>query len=86
MFSDKEADQFDYEARANADPAYRSPRYERLQEIIDNEIPAVFIANSLFVYGVSTKVHGINVHSIVNQSERFLDVGHWYINTKRSIK
>jgi len=44
MFSDKEADQLITEARAMADPAYRSPRYERLQEIIDNEIPAVFIA------------------------------------------
>lgn len=83
MYSNKETDQLLLDARANADPNYRIPRYQRFQELVANDVPAVFIVNSLYVYGVSTRVRGINLSSITNPAERFLDIGSWYIKTKR---
>lgn len=86
LFVNKEADQLILEARSKTDPSYRAPRYQRLQEILVQDVPAIFIANALYVYGVSSKVRGIELKSMVNQSERFLDIAHWYINTKRVSK
>ncbi|MCL5436220.1 MAG: ABC transporter substrate-binding protein, partial [Patescibacteria group bacterium] len=83
MYSSKEADQLLLEARTNADPNYRIPRYQRFQELVANDVPAVFIVNSLYVYGVSTRVNGIDLTSIASPAERFLDIESWYSKTKR---
>jgi peptide/nickel transport system substrate-binding protein len=83
MFGGTESDRLILEARASSDPNYRAPRYSRIQDLIADDIPALFVANSQFVYGVSNKVNGINLKNLVNQSERFLDINQWYINTRR---
>jgi len=85
-FASREADQLILEARSNSDPSYRQSRYQRFQELVSADIPAVFMVNSLFVYGVSTKIHGIELRNIVNPSERFLDISRWYTKTKRVFK
>ncbi|MBI4054061.1 MAG: peptide ABC transporter substrate-binding protein [Candidatus Doudnabacteria bacterium] len=85
-FASKEADALITEARTNADPAYRAARYLRFQELIVDDVPAIFIANSLFVYGVDTKIMGIALQNIVDQSQRFLNVEQWYLKTKRQLK
>jgi len=86
MFTSKEADQLINEARTNFDPAYRSSRYLRFQELIVNDIPAIFTVNSLYVYGVSSKIQGIKLENIVDPSQRFLDIADWYTKTKRVYK
>ena len=86
MLNNREVDNLLAEARLNADPEYRAPRYLRFQEIITTEVPAVFITNSVFVYGVNEKVRGIELSNVINQSERFLDIHKWYIETKRTVK
>lgn len=86
MFVSKEADQLITEARSNSDPAYRTARYSRFQELIVDDIPAIFIANSLYVYGVNSKVRGIKLENVVDQSQRFLGIADWYIKTKRVLK
>lgn len=83
MFGSKESDQLIIEARTNSDPAYRANRYSRFQELVSDDIPAIFIANSLFVYGVNNKIRGINLNSITEQSQRFLDIADWYMKTRR---
>lgn len=86
LFNNKEADNLMTESRSISDPEYRRVRYERLQEIIIEEIPAVFIVNSVYIYGVNSRIQGIELKNVVTSSERFLDINKWYINTKRSLK
>jgi peptide/nickel transport system substrate-binding protein len=86
MYANKEADQLLVEARTNADPNYRIARYQRFQELVANDIPAIFIVNSLYVYGLSSRVRGLDLTSIANPSERFLDIANWYVKTKRVFK
>ncbi|PIR97409.1 MAG: hypothetical protein COT91_01540 [Candidatus Doudnabacteria bacterium CG10_big_fil_rev_8_21_14_0_10_41_10] len=86
IFGSREADALLEEARTNADPAYRDQRYKRFQEILVDDMPAIFVANSLFIYGINDKIQGVELNNIVNQSERFLDIDKWYLNTKRAIK
>jgi len=86
MLNNKEADDLLAEAHSNADPEYRRPRYERFQEIMVDEMPAVFIVSPSFVYGLNEKVKGFDVTDVTSQSDRFTDIYNWYINEKRSVK
>ncbi|MEK9181231.1 MAG: peptide ABC transporter substrate-binding protein [Patescibacteria group bacterium] len=83
MFNNKEADTLLTEGRSNADSQYREKRYQRFEEILANELPAIFLVNPRYVYGVSSKVGGIELNNIVSQSERFLDIHKWFVKTKR---
>lgn len=83
MYANKEADQLLTEARTNADPNYRIPRYLRFQELVANDVPAIFVVNSQYVYGVSSRVKGIELQNIAGAAERFQDIQNWYVKTKR---
>jgi len=86
VFANAEVDTLLEEARKNADPEYRDLRYKRFQEIIVEDVPAVFITNSLFIYGLNEKIKGFDAVNITEQSQRFLDVHKWYVETKRAVK
>jgi peptide/nickel transport system substrate-binding protein len=77
-FVNAEADRLLTEARQTADATVREKNYRRFQEIINGELPAIFIARSLYIYNVPKKVSGINLEDIVSPAERFLDINHWY--------
>jgi hypothetical protein len=55
----------------------------QFQDIITQEIPAIFLDSAVYVYTVPKKEQGIDLKTIIYHSERFLDVSHWYIDTKR---
>lgn len=77
-FSNSEADKLLTEARQTSDPAVRTKDYLRFQEIINDQLPAIFLVRSLYIYNVPKNLHGINLENIIHPSERFLDVNHWY--------
>jgi peptide/nickel transport system substrate-binding protein len=77
-FVNTEADKLLTEARQTSDQNIRGKNYSRFQEIINSELPAIFLARSLYIYNVPKKVGGIELEDIVNPSERFLDINHWY--------
>src|SRR5258708_146863 len=77
-FVNAEADKLLTDARQTSDPVVRAKNYERFQEIINSELPAIFLARSLYIYNAPKKVGGIKLQDIVTPSERFLDVNHWY--------
>ncbi len=58
----------------------------KLQKMIMEEVPGVFLYNPYFVYSLSEKVQGVKERVLVNSSKRFEDIDKWYINTKRIIK
>ncbi len=57
-----------------------------LQEIILEDVPAIFLYNPDFLYSISERVMGIEERVLVNSSQRFLDIDKWYVNTKRLSK
>ncbi len=77
-FVNAEADKLLTDARQTIDTAAREKAYKRFQEIVNSELPAIFLARSLYVYNVPKKIQGINLDNIVTPSERFLDIHHWY--------
>ena len=81
-FSNATADKLLTEAHTTNDVNVRTKDYMQFQDIITQEIPAIFLTNAQYVYAVPKKEKGISLSTIIYPSERFLDVKDWYINTK----
>lgn len=77
-FSNAEADKLLTQARQTTDKNTRIKDYQRFQEIINNELPAIFLVRSLYIYNAPKNLQGINLDSIIAPSERFLDINRWY--------
>ena len=56
------------------------------QEIIAEEIPAIFLYATNYSYLVDKKIKGINLEKIIQPSDRFIGIEEWYIKTKRGRK
>lgn len=79
-FSDAEADKLLTQARQTTDPKIRIKNYQRFQQIINDQLPAIFLVRSLYIYNVPKNLQGLNLNNIIAPSERFLDVNHWYFS------
>src|SRR3989338_520836 len=77
-FSSTEADKLLTEARQTADNNVRIRDYQRFQEIINGELPAIFLTRSLYLYNVPQNLQGINLANIYYAYERFIDINQWY--------
>ncbi len=78
-FNNSEADRLLTEGRQTADQAVRAKDYQRFQEIINDQLPAIFLVRSLYIYNTPKKVQGITLTNIIQSSERFTNINKWYI-------
>ncbi len=83
LFKNKDADKLLEEARKTSNVEERSSKYKEFQNILADEIPAIFLYNPFYTYGVSKKVKGIESIYITIPSDRFVNIQNWYIKTKR---
>ncbi len=87
MFSDSAADKLLEEARENADPKVREEKYKRFQDILADEVPALFLYSPTYTYVMTSTVRGVHDNRlIVYPADRFNDIYEWYIKAKRSFK
>lgn len=86
LFIDRSADKLLEDARATTTEATRSSNYEKFQEILAKEIPAIFLYTPTYNFVVSKEIKGINLKHIYSPSDRFNDLGDWYIKTKHQWK
>ncbi|MGE5392194.1 MAG: ABC transporter substrate-binding protein [Candidatus Saccharibacteria bacterium] len=81
-FSNPDVDKLLTGARQTNDTNVRTADYKQFQTIVTNEIPAIFLDSAVYVYNVPKKLQGLDLTTVIHPSERFLDINHWYINTK----
>ncbi len=79
-FSNTEADKLLTEARQTSNADVRAKDYKRFQQIINDQLPAVFLVRSIYIYNTPKALQGIRLEDIIHPSERFLDVNHWYFS------
>jgi ABC-type transport system substrate-binding protein len=82
-YQDKNADQLLVSARQDTDPTVEASDYEKLQNTILTDAPALFLYNPAYVYWVSNNVQGVGTTNIVDPAKRFENVTNWFIKTKR---
>jgi len=85
-YQNKDADQLLKEARETLDVAVKQENYEKLQNIIIDDAPALFLYNPDYIYWVSQKINGINTTKIADPAKRFSNISEWFIKTKRVFK
>lgn len=71
------------EARAINDQEARRQLYAEFQTIFADEVPAILLYYPIYTYGVSDRVHNVQLGSINDPSDRFRTFADWYIVTKR---
>jgi peptide/nickel transport system substrate-binding protein len=88
QFANKEADKILEEARATTDLKARHDKYVYFQNILTEEIPAIFLYRPIYYYAVDKKIKGLNLDNIyiANSSDRFNGIENWYIKTKKKLK
>ena len=59
----------------------RIEKYKKFQEIITQEIPAIFIYSPTYTYVQSKKIKGFDIKNILIPQDRFSNIDEWYIKT-----
>lgn len=78
-----EADDLIEKARALTDEFERRNLYLQFQDIFAEEVPAILLYHPVYTYGVSTRVHNVQIGSLNQAPERFGTFADWYILTRR---
>lgn len=83
LYANKNVDQILEDVREEDDPVARTLLLDEFVSEIAKDAPAVFVYSPDFLYAVSKKVRGMDTGLITTESERFLDVPYWHIESER---
>lgn len=84
-YSNKEADQLLEDGRVTLNQDERAEKYRRFQEIITNNLPAIFMYSPSYIYAQNKNIKGFNIKKIQSPDDRFSNIADWYIKTKKRI-
>lgn len=86
MFENEEVDGILDSARQEVNVDKRAELYRRFQEIVNQELPAIFLFSPYYLYGVSDDYQGVGTKIIYNPSDRLNDINNRYLFTSRTRK
>lgn len=86
MFENEEVDGILDSARQEVNVDKRAELYRRFQEIVGQELPALFLFSPYYLYGVSEDYQGVGTKIIYNPSDRLDDISNRYLFTSRTRK
>ncbi len=81
QFSDRTADKHLEEARSATDPAAREALYKKFQDILVDQLPAIFLFTPNYNFFVNENIKGITVERITAPSDRYNTLSNWYVKT-----
>lgn len=84
QFSNEETDTLLEEGRHLTDVKERAKRYKKFQDILSDEVPAIFLYSPTYNYVVDRRINGVRDGTyLVFPSDRLLDLTERYIKKKR---
>ncbi|MFH0951579.1 MAG: ABC transporter substrate-binding protein [Patescibacteria group bacterium] len=84
IFYSKKSDKALEVARQSNSEEERSLKYKEFQNILAEEVPALFLYQPIYTYGLGSKVKGFPTTFIEVPSDRFTDIENWYTKTKKT--
>jgi len=84
-YANDDVDKMLEEGRLTLNKDERIEKYKKFQEIIANDIPAIFMYSPFYTYIQSKKIKGFETINISSPSDRFADINEWYIKTGRRL-
>ncbi|PIT90118.1 hypothetical protein COU23_00180 [Candidatus Kuenenbacteria bacterium CG10_big_fil_rev_8_21_14_0_10_36_11] len=85
-FINKDADKLLEDARKSFDPTVRHEKYVQFQNILAENLPAIFLYTPQYVYPITGEIKGIETQNITTPAGRFCNIENWYVKTKRVLK
>ena len=82
LYANKKVDKLLENARQERDENARALLLQSFESEIAADIPAVFVYSPDFLYATGEQVRGMNTGLITTESERFLDIRNWYIDSE----
>jgi len=83
IYENKEVDDLLEKIRQSSDTLFRAEKLALIQDIIIEDMPALFLYSPDYIYFLSRDVKGVESEKIINPSKRFAEIENWYIKTKR---
>ncbi len=80
------ADQLITAGRNTLDPKVRQQDYAQFQKILLTDAPAVFLLRPDYIYAMRSEIQGVQITQLANTQDRFYDIGHWFVKTRRVLK
>jgi peptide/nickel transport system substrate-binding protein len=81
QWSDRSASEYLEQARVTTELSERQRMYRNFQFIFEREIPSIPLYYPVYNYAVSTKVNGVRIGPLYDQSDRFANVAEWFLVT-----
>ncbi len=82
-FADADADKLIAEARNTTNQDTRKQEYVQFDNIMNAKVPALFLTQTEYVYALGKEVKNVGLEALNEPSDRFFDIGNWYMETKR---
>ena len=82
-YENEKVDKLLEKGKITTDFEKRAEIYEKFQNILLEDAPAIFLLQPDYVYFLPSKIKGTNLTLIVDPSKRFSEIENWYIKTKR---
>ncbi len=85
-YSNKDVDKLLEQARQTTDEKIRKEKYFKFQEILNKDLPAIFLYQPNYIYAVEKSIKGIDLDKIILPCDRFNNIEFWYIKERKSLK
>lgn len=86
LYKNRKVDKLLGEARTTANPDERAEKYKEFQNILAEDLPAIFLYNSPYNYFVDKKVRGIEIEKLSVPQDRLANIEEWFVKVKRWFK
>jgi peptide/nickel transport system substrate-binding protein len=83
LYANKNVDKLLEEMRKENDQAKREESLMKFSSTISEDIPAIFLYSPDFLYATSPNVRGRTTGLFTMESDRFLDIKDWYLESER---
>ncbi|MFH1433268.1 MAG: ABC transporter substrate-binding protein [Candidatus Uhrbacteria bacterium] len=85
QYTNRNVDTLLEEARVTTDPEERAQKYIEFQDLLVEDLPAIFLYQPTYRYAVADKIKNIELERITTPADRFSRVSDWYIKTKMKL-
>jgi peptide/nickel transport system substrate-binding protein len=83
LYDNMEADKLLEEARQETNADVRAEKYNKFQELVTEDVPAIFLFSPNYLYLQNKSIQGVELENIIIPSDRFNGIGKWYLKTER---
>ena len=84
-YSNEEVDKLLENIRISLNQEEKIQSYHSFQEKINQDVSAIFLYSSFYIYPQNKKIKNFNTSNIIEPRDRLTNISSWYIKTKNKL-